>query len=56
MALRNYVQPKKAGEKGERKVCMREMTAMMECLEKYDQNQGMCEKEIKRYNTCGRHG
>ena len=31
---------------------MDEMMGMMTCLEKYDQNQAMCDKEIKSFQKC----
>ena len=45
LALKNMVIP--TSTKGGPKVCLSEMMEMMACLEKFDQNQGMCDKEIK---------
>ncbi len=44
MALLNRVTPRTLKEK--EKVCMKELMAMIVCLEKFDQSQPMCEGEI----------
>lgn len=46
LALRNHV--KTTGVMKQQKVCVNEMIEMMSCLQKVDQNEAMCQKEIQR--------
>lgn len=48
LALRNHVKAVAAkGASSGQKACVTEMNAMLECMEKFDQNQTMCQAEIK---------
>ena len=46
LALKNRIQPQ--SEKEGKKSCMAELMDVLVCLEKFDQNQAMCQSEIKR--------
>ena len=50
LALKNRV--KNATVKTSDKACINQMMEMMTCLEKFDQNQSMCSKEIQSFQTC----
>ncbi|TRY80705.1 hypothetical protein TCAL_09377 [Tigriopus californicus] len=50
LALRNHV--KISGTFKQQKVCVNEMVEMMSCLQKVDQNEAMCQKEIQNFQKC----
>ena len=50
LALKNRVQG--SSDRAPTKVCMDEMMGVLVCLEKFDQNQSMCQSEVESFNRC----
>lgn len=50
LALKNRIKPR--SERTGQKVCMHELMEVLVCLEKFDQNQSMCQAEIRGFNEC----
>eukprot|EP00095_Tigriopus_kingsejongensis_P002368 maker-scaffold579_size130606-snap-gene-0.30 protein:Tk02368 transcript:maker-scaffold579_size130606-snap-gene-0.30-mRNA-1 annotation:"AGAP008073-PA" len=50
LALRNHVKGTVGAKKA--KACVPQMIEMMSCLERVDQNQAMCQKEIQSFQNC----
>ena len=47
LQLKNRVASSQLGKR--QKICIEQFSALLICLEKFDQNQTMCQEEIKRY-------
>lgn len=50
LILKNHVSNTKMRQSNS--TCVKDMQTMLTCLQKFDMNQAMCSKEIKRFQDC----